>query len=217
MNWRRGVALAAIQLAIATLVIVRTESDYWPAIRSERVRVRATPPPSATAEQMMEADFYPCDEGGIIDRAAAPWEILAGAANMPTTLLIGWHEPCAQPSVLDAAVEKRYGRTRSAEALILSIQCAVVLVWWLFVGGYPLARPRRWWIEPGAFITACSIPAALISLLIPVGLALQLSPAAKVLALVVVLAWLWWFGLVLWKILRPAWQLLSGFRRRVSQ
>ena len=220
MNWRRGVVLAAIPLVVAALVIVRTEANYWPAIRSERVRVPVVVPPSATAEEMMEANFYPCDEGGIIDRPAAPGEIVIGAANMPALLLVGWHQPCAQPSALDTVVEKRYGRTRRAEVLILTIQCAAIVVWWLLVGGCPLMRPRRWWLEPGAFITACTLPVALVSLLIPVAWDLRfpiVDGAAMIPAVVAMLAWLWWCGLLIWKTIRFATRPLVGSRPRAAR
>jgi hypothetical protein len=220
MNWRRGVVLAAIHLAMAAVVMVRTETGYWPAIRSERVRVPVVPPPTATAEELMEASFYPCDEGGIIDRAAAPREIVVGAANMPAVLLVGWHEPCAQPSALDNVVEKRYGRTRRAEVLILAIQCGAFGVWWFLVGGYPLVRPRGWWLEPGAFITACTIPVALASLLIPDGFAFRVPivhPAVMIPAVIAMLAWLWWFGLLIWKAFRFAFRSFVGSKQRVIQ
>jgi hypothetical protein len=220
MNWRRGVVLAAIHLVVAALVIVRTEANYWPAIRSERVRVPVVVPPTATAEEMMEANFYPCDEGGIIDRPASPGEIVIGAANMPAVLLVGWHAPCAQPSALDTVVEKKYGRTRRAEVLILTIQCAALVVWWLLVGGCPLVRPRRWWLEPGAFITACTLPVALVSLLIPVAWDLRfpiVDGAAMVPAVVAILAWLWWCGLLIWKTSRFATRLLVGSRQRAAR
>jgi hypothetical protein len=220
MNWRRGVVLAAVHLAMAALVIVRTEADYWPDIRSERVRVPVVLPPSATTEEAMEANFYPCDEGGIFDRPALPEQIIVGAANMPAVLLVGWHEPCAQPSALDTAVEKRYGRTRRAEVLILTIQCVALVVWWFLVGGYPLARPKRWWLEPGAFITACTLPATLASLLIPVAWDLRfpfVEGAATVPAVVAMLAWLWWLGLVVWKAIRFGSESFAGSRQRVAK
>lgn len=207
MNWRRGIVLAAIHLAVATVVIVRTEADYWSNIRPERVRVRVVLPPSATVEELMEANFYPCAEGGIVDHSFTPRETVAGAANLPVTLLVGWHEPCSQPSNLDTVVERRYGRTRTAEVLILAIQCAVFAVWWFLVGGYPLVRPRTWWLEPGAFITVCTVPAALVSLLPLV------DKVAMVPAVVVMLAWLWWFGLLIWRTSRFAFQSFVGFWR----
>jgi hypothetical protein len=220
MNWRRGVVLAAIHLTVAAVVIVRTEADYWPNIRSERVRVPVVIPPSATAEEAAFANFFPCDEGGIIDRAFAPREMVISAANMPVVLLVGWHEPCAQPSTLDNVVEKRYGRTRRAEVLILTIQCAAFVVWWLIVGGFPLVRPRRWWLEPGAFVTACTIPVALASLLIPDGFAFRvpiLHPAAMIPAVIAMVAWLWWFGLLIWKTFRSAFRSFVGSRQQVPQ
>ena len=39
MNWRRVSCRLLIHLTVAAEVIVRTEADYWPNIRSERVRV----------------------------------------------------------------------------------------------------------------------------------------------------------------------------------
>ena len=220
MNWRRGVVLAAIHLTVAAVVILRTEADYWPNIRSERVRVPVVIPPSATAEEAESANFFPCDEGGIIDRAFAPREMIASAANMPAALLVGWHQPCAQPSALDNLVEKRYGRTRRAEVLILAIQCAAFGLWWFVVGGFPLVRPRRWWLEPGAFITACTIPVALASLLIPDGFALRVPivhPAAMIPVLILMLAWLWWFGLLIWKTVRFGLRSFVSSRRHAAQ
>jgi len=211
--------LAAIHLAMAAVVIVRAEADYWSEIRSERVRVPLVLPPSATTEEALEANLYPCDEGSIVDRPAAPGEIVVGAANMPAVLLVGWHEPCAQPSALDTVVEKRYGRTRRAEVLILTIQCAAFIVWWLFVGGYPLVRPRWWWLEPGAFITVCTIPVALVSLLVPTAWDLQfpiVDRAAMVPAVVAMLAWIWWCGLLIWKMIRFAVRSFAGSEKRVA-
>jgi hypothetical protein len=87
MNSRRGIVLAAIHLTVVAVIIVRTEADYWPSIRTERVRVRTFLPPSATAEDAMGVNFFPCDEGGIIDRPTAPREMVAGAANLPQCYL----------------------------------------------------------------------------------------------------------------------------------
>jgi hypothetical protein len=220
MNWRRGLVLAVIHLTVMVVVILCTEWHYWPGIRSERARTPVVLPPPATAEEVMEANFYPCDEGGIIDRPEAPREVLAGAANMPAAMLVGWHEPCAQPTALDTVVERRYGRTRRAELVILAVQCTVYAAWWLLVGGYPLVRPRRWWLEPGGFITACTIPAALASLLIPDAFASRhpvVAMTAMVPAMVAMLAWLWWFGLLIWKTSRFALQSFIGSRQRVAQ
>lgn len=183
------------------------------------MRVPIVVPPSATAEGELNANFYPCDEGGVIDRAASPGEILVGAANMPAVLLVGSHEPCAVPSALDTHVEKRYGRTRRAEVLILTIQCAVFIVWWFFVGAYPLVLPRRWWLEPGAFITACTIPAASVSMFVPTAWDLQfpiVDWVAMVLAAVAMLAWLWWCGLLIWRMTRFAVRTFAGTTQRAT-
>jgi len=88
------------------------------------------------------------------------------------------------------------------------------------VGGYPLVRPRRWWLEPGAFITACTLPAALASLLIPPAWDLRfpiVDGIAMVPAVVAMLAWLWWFGLLIWKAIRFGLQSFSGSRKKIAQ
>jgi hypothetical protein len=121
---------------------------------------------------------------------------------MPAVLVVGWHEPCAQPSALDKLIENQYGRTRRAEVLILIIQCFAFVVLWLVVGGLPLLRPQRSWLEPGAFITAITIPAGLASLFIPDGWALQVpivEMASMALAWVLILSWICWVGLLVWK------------------
>jgi hypothetical protein len=148
----------------------------------------------------MTISFNPCAEGGFVDGPISPQDEVAGLANMPVALLTGWHEPCTTPGLLGSAVEKRLHRTRISEIVILTILCSLVALQWFLVGGFPLIQPRRWWLEPGAFITICTLVGAALALIPYVG------NVAAIPALLAALAWLWWFGLLVWKPLRWGWR-----------
>jgi hypothetical protein len=83
----------------------------------------------------------------------------------------------------------------------------LIAILWFLIGGFPLVRPRHWWWEPGAFITLCTL-AAFVLVLIP-GIR-ELSPFLMLFA---VLAWLFWFGLLVWKALKLAWRLVGKAAR----
>jgi hypothetical protein len=78
--------------------------------------------------------------------------------------------------------------------------CILIVVQWLIIGSLPLIQPRRWWAEPGAFITTCTAIAACIAL-VP-----AIDGVARLPALIALFVWLLWFGLLAWKFLRFAWQ-----------
>jgi len=134
MNWRRGVVLAAIHLTVAAVVILRAEADYWPNIRSERVRVPVVIPPSATAEEAAFANFFPCDEGGIIDRAFAPREMIASAANMPAALLVGCPALCFGQSCREAIRQNAKGGGSDTSHPMRCIWSVVVCCGWISAG-----------------------------------------------------------------------------------
>jgi hypothetical protein len=86
----------------------------------------------------------------------------------------------------------------------------LIAVQWTLVGGLPLIRPRRWWLEPGAFITICAVPAFVFVLIPPV------EEAALFPASFAALAWLWWFGLLVWKTVRFGWSLLAHSKNQTA-
>lgn len=88
--------------------------------------------------------------------------------------------------------------------------CLIIAVQWLLIGSFPLIQPKRWWAEPAAFITTCTAIASGIAL-IP-----GLDVLGRLPALIALLAWLWWFGLLLWKLFQLAWQSTLGGQRRLS-
>jgi hypothetical protein len=201
MNWRRGLLLAGIHLVVAGSLLVWQESDYWHDIKSERPKPSQARVELAAFQEEQSVSFNPCgDEGGFVDGWSPQGEV-SEAANLPITMLTGWHTPCTSPGPLGSIVEKRLHRTRTSEILILAILCVLVALEWLIVGGFPLIQPRLWWLEPGAFITICTLAGTALAL-IP-----YTAPVTFVSAHLAALAWLWWFGLLAWKTLRSTWRL----------
>jgi hypothetical protein len=68
------------------------------------------------------------------------------------------------------------------------------------MGAFPLARSRRWWADPGAFITACAVLAGAIAL-IP-----AIDGIARLPALIALLTWILWFGFLIGKALQFLWK-----------
>jgi hypothetical protein len=210
MSWRRGLLLVGIHLTVAIFLSVWMEWGYWPHIRSEAVRKRPVVTEQMSVEQAEEVSFYPCDEGGGWCGSTPPQSVIAGIASLPVSLLSGWHIPCTlTPTALDSTVEIRYARTRKAEVIIWTILFGGVAVLWLLAGGFPLIRPERWWLEPGAFITICTLAA---TLLFPIP---GIGSLYKIPVLFAALTWVYWFLLLLWKPLRFLW--LQAMLRRTAQ
>ena len=219
MNWRRGFLLAGIHLVVAVGLLTWDESFYWRSLTSEQLVTRpARLQLSALQVEEQTITFNPCADDGVEDGEMSPHARILGTANLPVALLTGWHQPCKSPSPLDSMVErslsskveKRFHRTRSSETLILAILCLLVAVEWLFVGGLPLIRPRRWWLEPGAFITILTLAlTALATIPHEANLSGNLS-------LISACVWLWWFGFLVWKTFQYGWRSTAGRGARRS-
>jgi hypothetical protein len=78
--------------------------------------------------------------------------------------------------------------------------CLLIAIQWFFMGAFPLARSRRWWADPGAFITACAVLAGAIAL-IP-----AIDGIARLPALIALLTWILWFGFLIGKALQFLWK-----------
>jgi len=193
--------LAGIQLAVAGSLLVWVESGYWRYIHSKPVLKQPVETETTGPDGEMTISINLCDEGGGY-YGLPPQAMISGFANLPVTMLTGWHTPCRFTiSPLDSVIEKRFHRTRITEVVILTIICVLVAVQWFLVGGFPLVRPRHWWWEPGAFITLCTLTAFMLELIPGVR---EFSELPMFFA---VLAWFWWFGLLVWKSVRSGWRL----------
>ncbi|MGA2850301.1 MAG: hypothetical protein ABSE46_15000 [Terracidiphilus sp.] len=81
----------------------------------------------------------------------------------------------------------------------------LIALQWFLLGAFPLVRHphwRRWWGEPGTFITVCAVLGGLLALIPGV------DTIARLPALVAMLAWFWWLGLLAWTLVRAAWRLV---------
>ena len=208
MNWRRGLLLAGINLAIVIPAFVWQEAQFWPWTNTDisgRLGARVE---HAVFQEEMTVDLDPCHW---FDIGSSRLEEVAGFANLPAALLTGWHEACLTRSALGRVIRKVIGaRNHLAEIADCICLTALVLIQWILVGGIPLVRPKRWWLEPGAFITTAAIIGASRTL-IP-----RMFELARIPAVSAGIGWLWWLGLVFWKIGRLAWQSTLGRQRSLT-
>ena len=129
---------------------------------------------------------------------------------MPSLALAGWEDVCPP---LVACGETTRKNDLAANAFVDGTQrkidaglCLFIAIQWFLMGGFPLVRTQKWWADPGAFITACAVLAGAIAL-IPV-----VDGFAKLPALIAMLAWLWWFGLLIWRTLQFGWRMTTAWR-----
>jgi len=190
-------------LAVTASLMVWQETRAWRYIPSKPDLQRPVETKTTGRDGEITISFHFCDEGSDWFGHMSPQEKIVGFENLPVVLLSGWHIPCSSGGTVTSMVEKRLHRTRTSEVVILTILRALVAVQWFLVGGFPLIRPRRWWWEPGAFITLCILAA------LPIAFIRVIEPVALILAFFAGLAWFWWFGLLIWKMLRGGWRLMA--------
>ena len=157
MNWRRGLLLAGIHLAVTGSLLVWQETWYWRYIPSKPVLQRPVETETIGPDGEITISFHICDEGSDFYGHMSPQEKLAGFENLPVVLLSGWHAPCSTWGMVTWMVEERLHRTRISEITIVTILCAFVAVQWFLVGGFPLMRPRRLWRRPQRQLTRINV------------------------------------------------------------
>jgi len=222
MDWRRGLLLAGINLAVAIPMIVIMEArDQKYALTREEIMAKAdrgdpprppeppAPEPArASAEQAEETvSFDPCTMWVHYPAQV----VVVQAADLPSYALAGWENVC--PPRWSLAGRLHGKMTWPPTPLWMETQrkidcglCLFIAMQWLFMGGFPLVRAQKWWAEPGAFITACGVLAGAIAL-IP-----RVDGFARLPALIAMLALLWWFGLLAWKTLQFGWRMTTAWR-----
>jgi hypothetical protein len=197
MQWRRGLLLAGIHVVVAAAMFVQVESAAWPMIKANTERNTALRPPAPPEEGTVA--FYPCDGTWLL--LTPPEEKIVGFANLPVALLTGWHQPCTSYSGLTAIVESQLGTSTCASEITISIiLCVLVFIQWFMVGGFPIVRPRRWWLEPATLITICTL-VSIFLVVVPVIREFSIAPMA-----VALLAWLYWFVMWVWNTFRFGWR-----------
>jgi hypothetical protein len=208
MNWRRGGLLAGIHVAVAASGFVLEELRFWPYTNTDVSSRYGARIESVLLQEQMSVPLDPCHW---FDLGYSRLEEVGAFANLPTALLTGWHGACLTRTALGRVVRRVVG-ARNHRAEIADCGCLSVLVCiqWMLVGEMSLGHRRRWWLEPGAFITAVTVMGVAVSL-IPGALLLT-----RVCEVVVGLAWFWWCGLLIWKPVHWAWRSTLGGLRRLS-
>jgi hypothetical protein len=216
MNWRRGLLLAGINLAVAIPMILMMEArDQKDALTAEEIMAKAPnedapkPPEPPTPES--HTDSPDQAEQTVAFDVCAMWGeypdpvVVVQGADMPSLLLAGWEDDC--PPHWSLAGRLRGKRAWPPTPLWMETQrkidaslCLFIATQWFLMGGLPLVRTRKWWADPGAFITACAVLAGALAMM-PVIDHLSRAPAS-----IAILAWFWWFGLLVWKALQFVWR-----------
>lgn len=224
MNWRRGLLLAGINLAVAIPMILMMEArDQKYALTQEEIMSKAArkdpplpPELPATeshqaspeqAEEMMSVGFDPCT----MPTRYPVQVVVVQASEMPSLVLSGWQSECPPPWSLAGRLHGKVTWPPTpfwmeTQRIIDAGLCLFVAVQWFLMGGFPLVRPRHWWAEPAAFITACAVVAGAVAML-PV-----VDDVARLPALIAFFAYPWWFGLLIWRTLQFGWRVTSAWQ-----
>lgn len=201
--------LAGIHLAVAVPLILMTEARDAQFLRdraesaaeaqreeASKALAPASPAPTKKDAEQESVTFTldPCT----MRFHDPPQDLVVQSANLPVFVLTEWRVPC--PSAWSLSGMLGAGSTWPQTPLSLAWQKQVdlglallVAIQWFFIGGFPLARPKQWWWEPGAFITICTM-IAFVLVVIPATSDLSQFPMAFA-----SLAWLFWFCWLVWK------------------
>ena len=230
MNWRRGVLLAGLNLAAALAMIVVLDARDARFVRERDARseirrstpeaapgfVSDAPEPTTSAKLVLVQDseatgtvtFDPC-EAWIRNYPIQEGVVRLG--NPPAAILSGWRLQCPAKWSLAIRVLGTYdtGLTRQSltrHYLVEAVLCVLIVFQWFLIGSFPLTSPRRSWQEPGAFIT--------IGALIAAALATNsfTEDLARLPDLFVIVAWFWWFGLLIWRCIQLGWRTVMKSR-----
>lgn len=216
MNWRRGLLLAGIHFAIAVPLVLWEEAWVWPHLRAQTALVSQVHLERAVwqeGEQAVTFDPGPCE---MWTHNPDVEEILS-AAEMPARVLSGWGNSCHPSwSVAGLIGAHRWINTRSQERKVAGAFLVLIPLQWFFLGASRRVRPRRWYAEPGALITACLVIAAVPFCVAPILWAVHsvefprlpegLGILARLPILVMIPAWFLWLGFFVWKCLEFAWR-----------
>jgi hypothetical protein len=225
MNWRRGLLLAGINVAIAVPMISILAARDVQARREWKQRSSVEDAPwidrfgefsvaptiMVRAQEEQTVSFSPCGLWASIPVQ----ESVVQFGNLPVAIVSQWRVACPPRwsiarmlGVNDSGFlsDVNFSAMRRVDLAL----CLLIAAQWFLIGGLPLVQPKRWWSEPGAFITACTAAGSAIAL-IPV-----VDVFGRLPALIAFFGWLWWAGLLIWMPVRWAWRSTLGPLRRLT-
>jgi len=225
MNWRRGLLLAGINVAVALpmIAMLAARDAQWLRIRQQKPvteQTHLTPnylsfpgarPQLVRVQEEQIVSFNPCEFWGHPPVHVA----VVQSGNLPAFFLVQWRVDCppnwsiAAMLGIDHAGLSSVHNVQAMRRVDVAL-CILIAAQWVVIGTFPLIKARRWWSEPGAFITLCA----------SIGSAIALIPAIQGLgrlpATLAFFAWLWYFALLVWKPVHFAWQSTLHRRQRLS-
>ena len=216
--------MAGINLAVAVPMILMMEaSDQKNALTQQEFMAKIAredaprPPESPTpdshhvspeqAEETVSFELNPCTMW-----VHYPVQVVVvQAADMPSFALAGWENVCPPHWSLAGRLGGKIiwppmPLWMETQRKIDAGLCLFIAIQWFLMGGFPLGRTQKWWADPGSFITACAVLAGAIAL-IPV-----VDGLARLPALIAMLAYLWWLGLLIWRTLQFGWGMTTAWR-----
>ncbi|MFZ1085402.1 MAG: hypothetical protein WAN35_10585 [Terracidiphilus sp.] len=205
MNWRRGLLLAGVHLAVAGSLIAWQEVQTWQHEVGESFSAHSPALLLAAYDEEQVPDFC---TNGVVDYWVTSQQRIVQIANLPVVMLSGWILPCPPSWTLAGFLQANYKHDKWPDQWKIEIATAICLcvaipIQWLLIGGFPLFRSRRWWwLEPGMLITIWTL-IALVMVLIPVTRYWSEFPIDFA-----AWSWLYWICLLLWKSLRCGWWLV---------
>ena len=216
MNWRRGLAFAGIHVVVAVSLIVSTEIPRYSTEKIHSANPGIRYRLAAYQEEGQTVEFTPiCEEW----RSISWQEKVLTASELPAMILSGWNSDCP-PRWSTAGMIGIDMKHRSLQMQVesSSIFCLLIVFQWILLGGLPLIKPRKWWLEPGACITACTLiavcSAAVATLLDHIEILAQVFGVPAFLALLLALVtWVAWIVLLFWNIAKFGWRLSTDHRK----
>ncbi len=203
MNWRRGILLAGINLAVAVPLIVMLEVKDEASIREWDARPAQVTDDAATSEgEGQTVAFNPCS----LWVHYSAQQDMVWFPNPSAAILSGFQQLCPLRWTLAGRLNVGYSWSSStipARRKVAWGFAFLIAIQWMLVGAFPLSRPKRWWREPSAFITCCAVIGFGLVLIRPI------EALARLPALLAALAWFWWLGLLVWMCARFCWRLVA--------
>lgn len=209
MKWRRGLLLAGINLAVAVPLIVMLDVKDEASLREWDARpAQAAPPawfPGEAAPSEGEGQtvgFSPCS----LWVSYSAQQDIVWFPNISAAILSGFQQLCPSRWTLAGRLDVGYSWSSSTIPARRKVAWGfglLVGLQWILVGAFPLSQPKRWWAEPGAFITCCAVIGFGLVLIRPI------ETLARLPALLAAFSWFWWLGLLAWKGTRFCWGLVA--------
>ena len=142
----------------------------------------------------------------------SPREEILLIANWPAGLVTDWRNPCPSLwSISGMMISTTWQRPTPAslakQRYVDLIFLLLIGIQWLFIGGFPLRSQLGLWRDPATLVTLFTVASAALSL-IP-----GIESLATFPSLFAAIAWLWWFVLLAWKLLRSVWNWIADRRR----